>query len=72
MAQEQDKLESIKKLVYELSPETRRSLIEELTVEEFRRKVRKGFEAADRGELTPADEVFKNLKAKNASRKQEQ
>ncbi|MGH9549102.1 MAG: hypothetical protein ACRD3W_07005 [Terriglobales bacterium] len=56
------------KLVTQLSAEEREQLINELKDEDFRRDIQKGIEAADRGELTPAEEVLDRLRKRAQSR----
>lgn len=61
-------LDQVLKLVDQLSAEEREQLMQELKAEDFRRAIQIGIEAADRGELTPADEVIARLRKKAQSR----
>jgi hypothetical protein len=68
MAQFRSKIDTILKLVDQLSPDERSSLLEQLLIQELQSKVREGFDSADRGDLIPLDDAFNQLKLKNAGR----
>jgi hypothetical protein len=56
------------RLVNELSPEERKKVLKQLTTSDFTSEVQKGIDAADRGELRPAEQVFAELKERNTAR----
>jgi antitoxin ParD1/3/4 len=43
-----------------------RDELRKVRLEELRREIARGVEAADRGELVPAEEVFESLRRRNA------
>lgn len=57
------------KLVGTFSQKERAKLRKELQLEELRYEIQKGIDAADRGELIPAEQVFAELKQRIAERK---
>jgi predicted transcriptional regulator len=61
-------VDQVLKLVDQLSAEEREQLIQELRTEDFRREIQKGVDAADRGELAPAEEVLARLRSRAQSR----
>jgi predicted transcriptional regulator len=61
-------VDQILKLVAQLSAEKRAQLMQALEAKAFQRDIQKGIEAADRGELKPADEVIARLRKKAQSR----
>ena len=56
------------KLVDQLTDEEREQVMHKRKAEDFRRDIRKGIDAADRGELKDADEVIARLRKKAQSR----
>lgn len=62
-------LDQALKLVSKLSPTERERLSQQLQIEELRYEIQKGIDAADRGELMSAEEVFAGLKLRVAQRK---
>ena len=65
---QQASLDKALKLVGKLSPEERERLSQQLQLEELRYQIQKGIDAADRGELISAEEVFAGLKRQIAQR----
>ncbi|HEY9868488.1 MAG TPA: hypothetical protein V6D08_04930 [Candidatus Obscuribacterales bacterium] len=63
--------EQVLQLVEKLSPDERKRLIQQLTIAELGLEVQKGIDAADRGESLPAEQVFAELKQRNAARMKE-
>jgi len=57
-------VKQVLKLVEQLSAEDREQLLCQLREDEFRRDIEKGIESADKGKLTPAEEVFDRLRKK--------
>lgn len=57
-------VKQVLKLVDQLSAEDREQLLCQLREDEFRRDIEKGIESADKGKLTPAEEVFDRLRRK--------
>lgn len=61
-------VDQVLQVVNQLSAEEREQLIQELRAEDFRREIQKGVDAADRGELKPAEEVLARLRSRAQSR----
>lgn len=61
-------VDQVLKLVDQLSAVERQQLMQELRVHEFQREVQKGIDAADRGDLKPAEEVLDKLRKRANSR----
>ena len=57
------------KSVSKYSKEERARLSQELQLEELRSEIQKGIDAADRGELLPAEQVFAELQQRIDDRK---
>ena len=61
-------IEQVLKLVDQLSADERIRLVQHLNDTEFQCEIQKGIDAADRGELKPADEVIDRLRKRAQSR----
>lgn len=64
--EETAKVQQVLKLVEELSPEEREAVLYQLKLEDLRREIQKGIDAADRGELISLDELNERLDATHA------
>ena len=61
-------IDQVLRLVHKLSAEERKQLLEQLTIEDLSHEIQQGIDAADRGELLPAEQVFAELKQRNTAR----
>lgn len=68
---EKPTVEQVLKLIEQLSSEQRVELLQKLKIEDFRCEIQLGIDAADHGEIKPAEEVFARLRTKAESRLQE-
>lgn len=69
--EDQVSIEQVLKLVDKLSSEERTKLLQLLTIDQLGSAVQKGIDAADRGELQPAEQVFAELKQRSAARQKD-
>lgn len=67
---EKPTVEQMLQLVEELTPEEREQFLDEISLRELRRKIQTGIAEADRGELIDGDEVFRQMRERNASMKE--
>lgn len=65
--QEKPTVEQVMKLVDQLTPDEREQILEQLKMENLRRSIQIGIDQADRGELIEGEEVFRQLRARNAA-----
>lgn len=57
------------KLVTQLTCEEQEELVQEINLAALRREIKIGIDAADKGEVHPAEQVFAELKQRIAERK---
>jgi hypothetical protein len=69
MAQPKEKptVDQVLKLVDQLTPDERVQLLDQLKLDDLRRALQAGIEQADRGELHDGTEVFRRLRERNSS-----
>jgi len=63
---ERDSVEKVLKLFEQLSPEGQEQLVEEMQLRWLRREMAKAEESLERGELLNGEEVFRQLRERNA------
>ena len=63
---ERDSVEKVLKLFEQLSPEGQEQLVEEMQLRWLRRQMAKAEESLERGELVTGEEVFRQLRERNA------
>ncbi|MGH9550370.1 MAG: hypothetical protein ACRD3W_13390 [Terriglobales bacterium] len=64
---EKPTVEQVRKLVDQLTPEEREQILDELKMASLRRSIQIGIEQAERGEMIDGDEVFRQMRARNAA-----
>lgn len=64
---EKPTVEEVLKLVEELTPEEQAQVREEMDLQELRRKIQIGIEQSERGEVFDGEEVFRELRERNAA-----
>lgn len=63
---ERDSVEKVLKLFEQLSPEGQEQLVEEMQLRWLRREMAKAEESLERGELVSGEDVFRQLRERNA------
>lgn len=61
-------LDQVLKLVDQLTPEEREKLLNQLSLEELRREIQIGIDAADRGDLIDGEELLEELRQRAETR----
>jgi predicted transcriptional regulator len=67
---EKPTVDQIMKLVDQLTPEDRDQILEQLKMSNLRQAIQIGVEQADRGEVVDGEEVFRQMRERNAALRQ--
>lgn len=65
--QEKPTVEQVMRLVDQLTPEEREQVLDELKLADLKKAIQVGIEQSDRGDFVDGDEVFSQMRERNAA-----